>query len=335
MTKFFIFILLLIIIITCKSERRMPTSDNFDVHELTDGVYALIHKFGGKAICNSGIIDLGDTTIVFDTFLSPIVAEEIPKIAKQLNLSPIKYVVNSHWHDDHIRGNQVFDEDVKIISTKRTTELIEKNEPEYLAFQKDYAPGQVAYYDSLEKAYTGDKSDREYQTILMWLPYYQVLAEENQLIKTRLPNMFINKEKTLTGSRRSVRLISNGAGHTESDIILYLPEEKIVFTGDLVFSGMHPYLAHGDTDKLKEWMTFIEKMGIHQIVPGHGPLGNVKDLNLMVDYVTALEEIAANLIKENKPLDPVEMPEPFNQWWFERFAGWNMEFVYNNLKDTK
>ncbi len=129
MTKIFIIITLLIIFISCKSERAIPTSDNFDVYELADGVYALIHKVGGKAISNVGIIDLGDTTIVFDTFLSPKVAEEIPKVVKQLNLSPIRYVVNSHWHNDHIRGNQVFADDIKIISTKRATELIEENAP--------------------------------------------------------------------------------------------------------------------------------------------------------------------------------------------------------------
>jgi len=104
-------------------------SEHFSVHKLADGVYALIHKMGGMAIGNSGMVDLGDKTVIFDTFLSPQAAQEIPALAKKLKLSPIKYVVNSHYHNDHIRGNQVFSGQVRIISTRKTAELIKKNEP--------------------------------------------------------------------------------------------------------------------------------------------------------------------------------------------------------------
>lgn len=313
----------------------MPTSDNFDVHELSSGVYALIHKFGGKAICNAGLIDLGDSTIVFDTFLSLKAAEEIPSIVKQLELSPIKFVVNSHWHDDHIRGNQVFPKEVKIISTYRTAELIVKNEPENLAYQKKYAPAQLALYDSLLKNYVGDTSSRAYKKILMWQPYYHVLVEENHLIKTRLPEIFIEKENTIKGSKRSVKFFSKGSGHTESDLILFLPDEKIVFTGDLLFVDSHPYLADGSTDHLKEWLNFIDSLDAEIIIPGHGPIGDGQDLLLMTQYINSLEKIAANLIEKELTPDQAVIPETFKQWWFERFFGWNMAFIYNNKKETK
>jgi len=77
-------------------------STHFKVVKLSDGVYACIHRFGGKAICNVGIIDNGKESIVFDTFLSPDVAAEIKKVIKYYGLSPVKYVVNSHAHNDHM-----------------------------------------------------------------------------------------------------------------------------------------------------------------------------------------------------------------------------------------
>jgi cyclase len=335
MKKALIVFSLLLIGISCKNKQEMPVSDNFEVYELADGVYALIHKLGGKAISNAGIVDLGDTTLVFDTFLSPLVAQEIPAVVSKLGLSPVKYVVDSHWHNDHIRGNQIFANDVKIISSKRTTELIEENAPQHLAYEKEHAPARFAYYDSLLKAYTGDKNDREYQKILMWQPYYQVLAEENAMIKTRLPNTFINKEKTIHGRQRTAKLFARGAGHTESDIILYLPQDKIVFSGDVVFKGRHPYLPDGNTDKLREWLSFIEKLDVRVVVPGHGPLGDLKDVGIMRDYLYTLDEIAAQLIKENKPVTEAQLPKPFNQWWFERFVGWNLEFLMDNLKEKQ
>lgn len=130
---------------------------------MADGVYACIHKIGGKAISNAGIIDNGKETFIFDTFLSPDVAKELLLAVKQLNLSPVKYVINSHSHNDHIRGNQVFCNDVKIISTERTKELIEEWEPLDLQEEKIYAPGRYSYYDSFYQSFKGDKNSREYK----------------------------------------------------------------------------------------------------------------------------------------------------------------------------
>ena len=105
------------------SQKQKPIdfpSPNFDVFELADGVYACIHRTGGKAICNIGIVDQGTHTLIFDTFLSPFVAEEMKALVKYLKLPPVKYVINSHFHNDHIRGNQVFDSNAKILSTTKT-----------------------------------------------------------------------------------------------------------------------------------------------------------------------------------------------------------------------
>ena len=106
-----IILIFIVIIVSCQRKPEIPVSQNFNLVKLADGVYACIHQLGGKAICNAGIIDTGDGTIIFDTFLSPDAASEI---------SDLVNVVNSHWHNDHIRGNQVFLKDVDIISTKRT-----------------------------------------------------------------------------------------------------------------------------------------------------------------------------------------------------------------------
>jgi len=116
-----------VVLLGC-GQKQIPDylSPNFELVKLADGVFACIHKFGGKAICNAGIIDNGRETVIFDTFLSPDVAKEMQAIIECCNLSPVHYVVNSHAHNDHIRGNQIFSEDVDIISTRRTAELIEE-----------------------------------------------------------------------------------------------------------------------------------------------------------------------------------------------------------------
>ena len=115
--------------------------------ELSKGVYACIHKVGGKAICNAGIIDNGKETIFFDTFLSPGVTGEMIDMISHLDLSPVRYVVNSHCHNDHIRGNQLFGKNVSIISTLRTKELIEEWEPQDIQYEKENPPARLSHYD--------------------------------------------------------------------------------------------------------------------------------------------------------------------------------------------
>ena len=252
--KFFLLFLGIALGATACSEKKasLPSSENFELIELTEGVYACIHKFGGKAICNVGIIDNGKETLIFDTFLSPSVAEELLDMVDEMELSPIKYVVNSHAHNDHIRGNQVFSPGVKIISTSRTAELIQEWEALDLKEEKEYAPQLYAHYDSLFTNFRGDTASREYKNILMWRPYYETLAESYEVVETRLPDLFVDHQRTFNGPDRRVLILTRGKAHTESDLILYLPDDQILFSGDIIFNACHPYMAHGSIPELEK-----------------------------------------------------------------------------------
>lgn len=318
-----------------QEETIVYSSVNFDLIKLSDGVYAAIHKVGGKAICNVGVIDNGDETLVFDTFLSPAVAEELLEVIKDLGLSPVKYVINSHFHNDHIRGNQVFSNAVKIISTSRTAELIEELEPAQLEYEKEFAPERYAHYDSLYHSFTGDTTSRKYIQILMWRPYYETLAESHKEVKTRLPDHMVNTFTEYNGSERKAILIPRGKGHSESDLILYLPDDKILFSGDLIFNQCHPYMGHGSLSGLKEWLKFLITLDIETVVPGHGPVGPKSIIAEMSDYVVALESLTKDLPGmglSSDALDSIQIPDAYKAWWFDRFYPSNIRFTYTELK---
>ncbi|NNF33198.1 MAG: MBL fold metallo-hydrolase [Saprospiraceae bacterium] len=326
-----LYILLISTILSCRSEKVKGTfqSQHFNLVELTDGVYACIHKPGGKAICNVGIIDNGNETIIFDSFLSPEAAEEIPKIVSHYNLSPIRYVINSHYHNDHIRGNQIFDEDVKIISTTRTAELIAEKEPLEIADEKEYGPERYTYYDSLDQEYSGNKDAVEYQKIMMWKSYYEILSTSHKEITTRIPEMLITEEHFLNGPDRKVRLLPRGKGHTDSDLVLFLPEDGILFTGDLVFNQCHPYLAHGSLHEWKEWLNYLLGLKPASVIPGHGNIGDTATIMNMKTYIEAIENIAHQInFKEEISTDLI--PGAFKDWWFDRFFPVNLGFAFEN-----
>src|ERR1700745_4299209 len=104
---------------------------NFFIQQLAPGVWAAIQNDkGGHAISNAGIINLGNKTLVFDAFMNPDAAIELKQIAEQLTKHPVSFVVNSHYHDDHIRGNQVFVSGASIMSTEWTRNEMQKAEAE-------------------------------------------------------------------------------------------------------------------------------------------------------------------------------------------------------------
>ena len=122
---------------------RLPESRHFQVERLADGVFAVVASEQGYADCNAGIIDVGDRTIVFDTFISPEAARDLLKAAEQLTSNRITHVVNSHGHNDHVRSNQVFGSDVDIISTVLTREAIARDEPETVKWEKKVIPKEL------------------------------------------------------------------------------------------------------------------------------------------------------------------------------------------------
>src|SRR5689334_16492060 len=101
----------------------LPTSPYFHLEQLAEGVWAAIVARGTGAWGNAGIVALGERTLVFDTFLTSAAARDLRAAAEALTSQPVAYVVNSHYHMDHIHGNAVFD-DATIIATEKTHERI-------------------------------------------------------------------------------------------------------------------------------------------------------------------------------------------------------------------
>ena len=306
----------------------LPESKHFQIERLAEGVYAAIASEQGYAICNAGVIDIGDRTILFDTFISPEAARDLLKVTEQLTPHKITHVVNSHGHNDHIRGNQVFGSDVDIISTPLTREAIARNEPEEIKSEKEMIPKETIEAQSKLDAEKNPKRRRELASLIVYL---QVMIKSHSELKTRLPNITFEHKLTIHGTKRTVELLPL-TGHTASDIVLYLPEDKIAFMGDLLFVKTHPYLASGSPEQWKQSLAEAEALGVQIAVPGHGPVGRSASLSMMLQYIQSLENIVANMIKSGKPVEQASLepvPPPFDTWLSpDNFFVTNLEFLY-------
>jgi glyoxylase-like metal-dependent hydrolase (beta-lactamase superfamily II) len=246
------------------------------IEQLADGVFASIAEEGDVAVGNAGFVDLGGETLVFDTHVSLAAGRELRAAAERVG--PARTVVLSHWHGDHVYGAGAFEATVH--ATARTAELMRERTEARLAELKATPPEDFAGTSFAE------------------------------LARTELPSLEVrHPDETFTDERAFGRAtaITYGGGHTLSDAVLWLPEERILFTADLVVHG-HPWIGDGDPGAWPGILDRLAALGPETIVPGHGPVSGAEAIDAVRGYLHAFNAA--------KPGDPNPFPElPWPEMW--------------------
>ena len=306
----------------------LPISHHFILQELSEGVFAAIHRQGGLAIGNAGIIDLGDRTLVFDTFLSPKATADLLNAAIELTGRPVSYVLNSHFHNDHVWGNQAVPLETDIITTKQTRERMAKR-----GTKEDEWYRQNAWQNLNEARLEYEQAtDPFVKTLAKEIVIYnEAIVDTYLTLRYRLPTFAFDGVLDFYGSKRSAKFISCGAGHSLSDAFLHLPEDQILFLADLLFIDVHPYLGDGNPVKLCKILEEIKNMQLKNLVPGHGPVGELKDLDVILAYIREMEGLVKQALLNGIRLDQLllsSIPPAYQNWSFPKFFYENLQFLY-------
>ncbi|WP_433750831.1 MBL fold metallo-hydrolase [Falsibacillus pallidus] len=312
--------------------RQKFESAFFTLETLAEGVYAAIANKGAGAMSNAGFIDMGDYTLVFDTFTTPAAARELKKAADELIGNPVKKVINSHYHGDHTFGNQVF-EDADIIATELTKQLhAERNAVQDLEKERiemrEYLDGLM-----VRAAKTPD-SILKYSIIQQYEEISHVANSLSEL-KLVLPNVLFENSLEIIGSKRRVELYCHGGGHTPSDAYLFLPDEKIAFMGDLVLEDLHPPIH--STKAFLENLDKVKQHDIEVIVPGHGNVVSKNQIAVMQTYLNKVITRATDALNKNIPLEELveEMtPEEYAHWTGVDGFKRSLTAVYKELEES-
>ncbi|MDM5154466.1 MBL fold metallo-hydrolase [Bacillus sp. DX1.1] len=304
-------------------------SKHFRLNHVAEGVFAAISFPGTGSVGNAAIIDLGNSTLVVDTFTTIQAAEDLQAAAMHLTGNPVSYVINTHWHSDHTSGNQLFTPKAQIISTSITREIMDtfgKNrlaqqlsnpEPIYQAINELEEKIQQETDEKLKKEMQWENaSDREYMKILPNLVY-------------TLPTITFDQQMSIHGSDRIVQLITYGGGHTQSDAFVYLPEEKIAVMGDLVLSKHHPVMINANP---QEWLNILERvelLDVETIVPGHGEVCSMKELHEVKGYIKDIIALVAETVQSKKSIDDILVPKAYQGWYFTTYFKINLKKVYD------
>ena len=296
---------------------------------MAEGVYAVIHIDGGTAISNAGIVDLGDRTLVYDTFMTPQTGEDLRTAAEVLFGRPVDTVIDSHWHYDHIWGNQAFDATTDIITSEETRRMIIATRG-HGAFDEFMANAEVRLESTRAQLRATEDEDQRLQ-LTLWTDYWRGVVETKPILQVRAPNLTFTEHMAFHGTARTAELIDFVGGHTESDALLFLPQERIAFMSDLLFIGHQPYLGGGDPDRLRTILEEVSALAPKLLVPGHGPVGTAESLRVMSHYVSTLDELARKMVEDGdaeETIDTMAVPPSYADWLFGSFFPGNMRFLY-------
>lgn len=277
------------------------SSPHFRLEETASGVFALIAGDTGACVSNSAIIDLGDKTVVFDTFMTLLAGDDLVRAVADLTGRDAFLVVNSHWHDDHVGSNQLF-ASAEIVSTRRTAELIAGNVTTDPAAYAQEIDEYLAWAKAQElEAATDDERQR---TRSARLGAEALLAGKDRF-RLVLPDSFIDDRRLVEGVDRSLEILTYGGGHTESDVFALVPSEGVAILGDLLWVESHPRTNDGFPEEWAAILDRIENLDAPRLIPGHGAVGGSDDLTAMAAYLRYVASVLGSPESpERTPLPP-------------------------------
>ena len=245
------------------------TGPAFTFNKIQDDVY---HAVGTGALtvgCNTAVIVNADEVMVVDSHISPAAAWALVEEIKTLTPKRVRYVVNTHFHFDHAHGNQVFPPDVEIIGHEFTREMLAAGKSKSGRSYENFIGGIPARIDTLKKQIAATSDAEERATLTGQLTMLENHRTATDAVTPVPPTVTMNHTMTLHRGGREIRLMFLGRGHTGGDVVVFLPRERVVITGDLLTAGV-AYLGDG---YLSEWPATLERLkalDFDTVLPGHG-----------------------------------------------------------------
>lgn len=240
------------------------------------GLAALGSKENQNFISNAGFVVTPKSVVVIDALGSPALAQRLVQLIKTITPLPISHVIVTHYHADHIYGLQVFkDLGAHIIAHSAAGE-----------------------YLNSDTAVLRLKASRE--ELSPWVDENTRLVVADEMLKGSSP-------KNLQVNGVDFYIAPAGPAHTPEDLVIYLPAEKVLFAGDLVFRGRLPFVGGADS---KHWISSLNKLlqfDVAVIVPGHGAQSSAAsakaDIELVRNYLVYLREQMGAAVKNLESFD--------------------------------
>jgi cyclase len=319
--------------------------DDFQLVKVAEGVYAAIAKPGGLASGNAGFIVGDGGVLIVDTFFTPVAIEQLIGEIGKLTEQPIKYAVNTHYHLDHTGGNQVLSaRNVPIIAHDNVAVWQTTKNRRFLPTQEELQKRRADTAKQLSET-PNDQKDKRAQL-------ERQLHRLDEMLSIKLTNpsvTFSTGVMHLYLGTRKVVLFSL-PGHTGGDVLVFVPDANVMFTGDMGWSKTLPNLVDATVN---DWISsldtilsypiapgvFEKAQPIAKFIPGHGDVATAAEMRDFRDYLddlrTRVKRGIADGLTIEQAKEQLTLPDKYKTFAFQNFAQPNVEDMYKELKGTK
>jgi cyclase len=236
--------------------------------EIVPGIYSAIGTGTMNVGSNSAVIVNRDEVMIVDSHISPESGRAMLQELKAITDKPVRFLINTHFHYDHTNGNQAFPPGVDIIGheftrRKLTGDILEKG------MFADLVKGLPKQLEDLKARAASETDPAVKARVAQQIPVQTAFANSLKDLKVTPPNVTLVDRMTLFRGDREIRLLYLGHGHTGGDIVVYLPKEKVLCSGDLLVHDV----ANLIDGYVNEWPDALEKLkpiDFVDVIPGHG-----------------------------------------------------------------
>jgi len=239
--------------------------------KVVDGIYYATASGTMTVGSNSPVIVNDDEAMVIDSEITPAAARALVADLKAVTNKPVGYIVDSHYHYDHAFGNQVFAPAIPVIGHDNTRRRLVGefgNVLEQYTYLNSVQPV-PARLESLKQRIAEEKDPQQKAALERQAANSRTYLEQVKEIKVTPPNLTIDRKMTLFRGSREIQILYLGRGHTDTDVVVLLPKERIVCTGDLMESQIS-YMGDSFPD---EWIATLDRLkalDFDTVMPGHG-----------------------------------------------------------------
>jgi len=269
------------------------------LQEIGNGQYAYIQPDGSWGWSNAGLVVDGEESLLVDTLFDEKLTGEMLSIMKDatgIGGSDITTLVNTHANGDHTYGNGLVTK-AEIIASKASAEEMDETPPEVMAEFQRAAPqlGELGeFFMDIFGAF--DVAD----------------------VKMRYPTRTFDGKLDLKVGDKDVHLMEVGPAHTAGDVLAYVPQDKVIYTGDILFIEGTPLMWAGPVENWIKACDLIMEMDLDAIVPGHGPITDKAGVKKMQDYLKFVDREARKRYEAGMSIEDAAFDIDLGE-----YAGWS------------
>jgi glyoxylase-like metal-dependent hydrolase (beta-lactamase superfamily II) len=236
--------------------------------KIAEGIYYATSSGTMQVGANSPVIVTDTEAIIIDSETSPAAGRALVQDIKAFTDKPVKYVIDSHFHYDHLFGNQIFGTDVQIIGHDHTRVRLQADTLKQYTFLTSVNPI-PARVETLRQRIAAEQDPQQKAALERQVQNSLAYLEQVKEVKQTPPNVTFDNTMTVYRGGRELHLMYLGRGHTDTDVVTFLPRERIVATGDL----MESVISYMGDSYPQEWIATLDKLkalDFDTVLPGHG-----------------------------------------------------------------